>query len=249
MRWDRKLQTLPWVQRLTAAFAAGVIRLVHRTTRWQRRIDPAALPLMESGDPVIVSFWHNRLMMILPLSRRHIDLRPGVRMMISPHRDGAIIGQVCAHFGVATLWGSTNRGGRAALQAGVKAVREGMTIGITPDGPRGPRQRAQPGVVIAARLTGAPVLPMAYATRHRKVMRSWDRFLVALPFGRGAFVVGPPLSFTPEDDVEDALRRLEQALTAVSDEADRLCGHAPIAPADPAPAVERRDRPAAGASL
>lgn len=232
MRWDKKLLSRPAVQGLIAAAAAAYIRCVHATTRWHRAIDPAAQTLLDGDRPVIAAFWHNRLMMIPPLNRDYLANRPS-SMLISPHRDGLIIGKVVERFGARVIWGSSTHGGRAALQTAVRALQDGTTLGFTPDGPRGPRMRARAGVAMAARRTGVPVLPMAYATSRRRLLRSWDRFHFALPFGRGAFVVGAPLTVAPDEDVEAARARIEAALTGVADAADRLCGVETIPPQNP----------------
>jgi lysophospholipid acyltransferase (LPLAT)-like uncharacterized protein len=100
--------------------------------------------------------------------------------------------------------------------------------------------RASLGAVEIARIAGKPLVPVAFSTTRRRVLGSWDRFVLALPFGRGVFVVGDPIAPPAADDrgaAEAARRRLEDALNAVTAEADRLTGHAPVEPAPvPAPA-------------
>ena len=88
----------------------------------------------------------------------------------------------------------------AALREMVKLVRSGGYVGITPDGPRGPRMRASEGVVAAARLTGVPVVPLGISTTRRRLLNSWDRFLLPMPLSRGVFVWGDPI-------VIDAVRK------------------------------------------
>ena len=96
--------------------------------------------------------------------------------------------------------------------------------------------RASAGVVSAAKLAGVPILPCAYAVRRRHVLRSWDRFVLALPFTRGVFLWGEPIevSRTGDERALEASRRLvEDRLNALTREADLLCGATPIEP-DPA---------------
>jgi lysophospholipid acyltransferase (LPLAT)-like uncharacterized protein len=94
--------------------------------------------------------------------------------------------------------------------------------------------RAAPGVVRIAQISGAPIYPISVATSFRKVLGNWDRFLLALPFGRGLFLVGDPIWIpAAADDAERERLRLllEERLTALDAEADRRLGHAPIEPA------------------
>ncbi len=224
----------PTVQRMVGATLAAHIELVRRTTRWRTVGDEAARLAWTGERPVIVAFWHNRLAMMpycWPSSRPF-------HMLISSHPDGQLIARTVKHFGIETVAGSSTRGGSEALRALVRLLRSGVSVGITPDGPRGPRMRASDGAIALARLSGAPILPAAVSVSRRMVMNTWDKLIVALPFGEGAMVWGEPL--TVASDVDDARARLEVELNRVSAEADRMVGHPPIMPAqqprDPADA-------------
>jgi lysophospholipid acyltransferase (LPLAT)-like uncharacterized protein len=218
------------VQSLVAGAAAGLIRLVQLTTRWQVVNDQSARAAWAGEQPLIVAFWHNRLAM-MPYCWP--SARP-FHMLISAHPDGRLIAKAVAHFGIDAVAGSSRRGGAEALRALVRLARSGASIGITPDGPRGPRMRIREGALTLARLSGVPIVPAAVSVRRRIVLRTWDRLIVALPFGRGAMVWGNPIA-VPRD-ADDALlarlqNQLEQELNRVTAEADALVGHAPIEPA------------------
>ena len=114
----------------------------------------------------------------------------------------------------------------------MRLIKNGGSVGITPDGPRGPRMHAADGAIALARLSGAPILPAAVSVGRRVVMNTWDRLIVALPYGEGAMVWGEPIFVTGASDPGVLRQQLETELTRVSAEADRLVGHAPIAPAD-----------------
>ena len=179
---------------------------------------------------MIGCFWHNRMLLmpfIWPTGRP-------VSMLISRHGDGLLISAIIRRFGVDTIAGSSSRGGTDALRAMLATLRAGVTIAVTPDGPRGPRMRATAGVVHAARLARAPLIPVSLATSRRKVLRSWDRFLLAWPFGNGVFVWGKPIEVSPdagETEIEAVRLALEAELNRVSAEADRLVGQTPVEPA------------------
>jgi lysophospholipid acyltransferase (LPLAT)-like uncharacterized protein len=226
----KRLGRTPFVQRLLARLAAGLIGLVKRTTRWQTVNEAAAAPAWAGEKPAVVAFWHNRLAM-MPYCW---PSREPFHMLISSHPDGQLIANTVARFGITTVSGSSRRGGSEALRMLVRLVRDGVSVGITPDGPRGPRMRASQGAVVLAGLAGVPILPAAVSVSRRIVLGSWDRLIVALPFGRGAMVWGEPIEVPRNATVADvaALQaRLEAELIRVSAAADALVGHTPIEPA------------------
>jgi lysophospholipid acyltransferase (LPLAT)-like uncharacterized protein len=101
-------------------------------------------------------------------------------------------------------------------------LSRGDQVGITPDGPRGPRRVAAPGVAQLAALSGVVVLPCSAQTTRRRVLASWDRMVLPLPFGRGVLVCQKPIA-VPRDAAEAALPEIAAALTAAAEHADRLC--------------------------
>jgi lysophospholipid acyltransferase (LPLAT)-like uncharacterized protein len=231
-------------QRFLCALAALYIRLAHATGRWRTVNGEIPRLLWEKGEPFILAFWHGRLLM-MPYCWN--PLIP-IHMLISQHRDGQIIARTVAHFGISTIAGSSSKGGGAALRALVRAIKDGACVGITPDGPRGPRMRSSMGIAQVARLSGVKVVPAAFSCAPRRLMSSWDRFVVAPPFASGVFVWGNPIEVprgADEAAVERARRAIEAGLNSVSAEADRICGVVPVAPdeAEWTPAAE--DEPTA----
>ena len=216
---------------------AQYIRLVHATTRWSVRGGEIPGRLWTERRPFILAFWHGRLLMMPYCWDRAVP----ISMLISRHSDGQLIARTVSHFGIATVAGSSSKGGGAALRTLIKTLKDGGCVGFTPDGPRGPRMRAGPGIVNAARLAGVPILPCAYGVRRRRVLRSWDRFLLALPLSRGVFLWGAAIDVPRAADeraLEAMRQRVEDSLNALTREADLLCGRSPIEPdAAPAPAA------------
>lgn len=205
------------------------IRLVFATSRWT--VEGADIPrrLRQAGKPFILAFWHGRLLMI-PMAWQR--LAP-MHMLISGHRDGRIIADAVRYFGVDSIAGSSNAGGSLALRAMVRHVRNGDCVGITPDGPNGPAMRASSGIVAAARLARAPIIPVTYATRHRRILATWDRFHLPLPFGRGIYLWGEPIAVPAELDeagLESWRRLVEERMIAQTAEADRRVGCEATAP-------------------
>ncbi len=207
---------------LVPLLASVVIRVLRATLRI-RHVGREELDALEAaGRNYILAFWHGRLL-LMPYAYR------GARMaiLISRHADGELIARTMARFGHDAVRGSTTRGGASALRAVVRRLKEGWDVGITPDGPRGPRFQVQAGVIQAARLSGAPIVPVAFAARPAKVFASWDRFLLPYPFARAAFVYGAPLEIprTAGDGELEALReRLERQMQELTRRAGAACG-------------------------
>jgi lysophospholipid acyltransferase (LPLAT)-like uncharacterized protein len=217
------------VQRLSCWLVHLYIRLVYRSGRWT--VEGAEIPrrLRAEGKPFILAFWHGRLLMI-PMAWQ--NLAP-MHMLISGHRDGRLIADAVRYFGIDSVAGSSNAGGGAALRAMVRYVKQGDCVGITPDGPNGPAMRASGGIVAAARLTGAPVIPITYATRRRRILASWDRFHLPFPWTRGIYLWGEPIAVPAELDAagsERWRRLIEERMIAQTAEADRRVGCEATAP-------------------
>lgn len=219
--------------RLICGLIAGYIGLIHRTTRWQVIGGEFPNRYWDQDRPFILAFWHGRLLMLPVAWRRGRYLG----MLISGHRDGRIIGDAVAYYGLTTITGSRTKGGMAALRTMVRTLtKDGQSVGITPDGPRGPAMHITPGIVATARLSGSPIIPFAYATRWRRILGTWDSFHLPLPFGRGVFLWGEPIFVPPDADeaTQDALlHQVETAMIALTQDADRRCGHPPVEPAPP----------------
>lgn len=145
--------------------------------------------------------------------------------MISQHRDGEFIARAIKLFGFDSIRGSTTRGGLAALRSMVRFFETGANLAITPDGPQGPKEVVQMGVLELARLTSAPIVPVTYSVSRKKIFNSWDRFILPLPFCRLAYVWGEPI-FVPrelsQEDLEGKRVLLQERLRQITSEADSL---------------------------
>ena len=226
--------------RTAAALIAGYIRLVARTTRWTVIGREGWEALVARPEGFVCTPWHGRLFLspaYAPPGRRAVA-------MISASRDGDLIAAIVGRWGVATVRGPSQDHARRKAKGGVKAYveagrelsRSGALIAITPDGPRGPRMRAQDGAARLASSQGAPVIAVGFSVRWGWHLASWDRFLLPLPFGRGAVVYSEPRR-PPEDKSPPALARFREALEGdlneVTNRADDICGRAHVLPAVP----------------
>lgn len=149
--------------------------------------------------------------------------KSGVSVLVSRSKDGEFVAQTLHRFGFKTVRGSSSRGGGSAFIKLMDVVRAGQCVAFTPDGPRGPLRSIHPGVLTLATKMGIPVVPLAWAGNRAKALRSWDRFLVPLPFSRYQVVYGDPLFVT--ENGPDAEEKLRTALNAVEvDAQNRLAG-------------------------
>ena len=228
-----------WAKAALCSVLATYIRLVHITSRWEIRGGDVPARLWDEGSPFILAYWHGRIMMMPYCWRRGVPFR----MLASNHPDGQLISRTVRHLGIDSIAGSTSRGGVGAMRAILKSLESGIYVGFTPDGPRGPRMRVKLGVIQTARLSGMPILPCAVAVKGRRILSSWDRFIVARPFTRGVFIWDEPITVARDasDETIEATRRLlEERLNAITAEADRMVGTTPVEPA-PAPVVAEDD--------
>ena len=224
MRLLRRIISSDAGQSIIARAVVVYMRVVYFTNRWSRIRFDIAERILAANRRVVICFWHGRLLM-MPFGL--FGPRP-FGVMISGHRDGQVIARIIRPFGIKTVSGSSSRQPAKALRNAARLCRDGSLVGITPDGPRGPRQHAAAGAVMLAELADAVLLPVSYATSRRRTLGSWDRFLLPLPFGRGVFVIGQEIAVPADLDStgRETLRRtLEDALNAVNNEADRLTGH------------------------
>jgi hypothetical protein len=222
----RSLIRSPAVQGAIARLLGLYLAFVFRTSRWRLDAAPEALAWVREGRPLLVAFWHERLPMMpvllrlaLPLMPPGVAIRPQV--LVSRHRDGRLIGEVVRRFGVEMVYGSSRRGGAQAMLELVRALGRGDIAVITPDGPRGPRRVAAPGVAQIAAVSGLPVVPSAAATTSRRILSSWDRMMLPLPFGRGVVVAGAPIHVA-RGEADAALPAIAAALDAACGRADAL---------------------------
>ncbi len=203
---------------------AALVRLLGITLRLRVSGIEPLLPYWSARRPLIYAMWHGRILMVPWLNARLRRTRGAraPRVLASRSADGELVARFVRQFGLAVVRGSSSRGGAAALRGLVAALETSEDVAVIPDGPRGPRERAQPGVVALAALSGAPVVPLAFAARPARRLATWDRFLIPAPFARAAAVFGAPLSMPRDADRERMRSEVERALNAVTAAADRL---------------------------
>src|SRR5215213_3988012 len=224
----RRLTRHPVAQAALARLLGLYLSAVYRTTRWtllgEEHIRAALRPEDGRAHAAIAAFWHENLPMMpmlwLSARRRVPEMAPMQgHVLVSRHRDGRFIGAVVRRFRLELVHASSSRGGVAGLRAMLRVLASGDMVVVTPDGPRGPRRVAAPGVAQLAALSGRPVLPCAARSTRQRVLKSWDRMRLPLPFGRGVLVCGAPVAVARGAEAA-LLPAIAAALTAACDAAD-----------------------------
>lgn len=175
-----------------------VIRMIGVTWR-VRMIDAGPVDRMRhDGQPVALLLWHGQLLPLLYIMRFQ-----SIACLISTHKDGELIAQVARRLGCKLIRGSSSRGADRALLGLVRALRDGFTIAVTPDGPRGPYRSFAPGALVAAHRANAPVVAFGVHASRAWYLSSWDKFMIPKPFARVTIAFDAPL-LVPGDSSRDA---------------------------------------------
>jgi lysophospholipid acyltransferase (LPLAT)-like uncharacterized protein len=210
----KKILRSNFANNLAACIAFCYIKLVFITSKWDYIGKEIFEEYIKNNKPFIVSFWHGHLLMLACAWQ----WQKPFYMLISNHRDGRIISKTMECFGIKTISGSTDKQGFQAARQIIKTLKDGNIVGITPDGPRGPREEVSDGILQMAKLTKADIIPIAYSASHLKKLNSWDKFRVALPFAKGIFVVGKPIQAST--DLIVMKQQLEQGMKRAENKAD-----------------------------
>ena len=147
----------------------------------------------------IYSFWHDQLLMC-PLTW---DSKSEIKVLISKHRDGDIISKVISILGFGSIRGSTNqpkknknKGSLKALRQIIKSLNNDISIGISPDGPKGPRHKVSDGIIQIARLSEKEIIPVGIGFKKKWILNTWDRFIIPKIFNEICFVWGKPIKIS-----------------------------------------------------
>lgn len=174
------------------------MHLVYKTSRVKFVNEEILFNAAKNNEPILICFWHNRLMMAPFIVRKARKKYPSYRVMTlaSRHGDGRTVGRVMEKFGFISILGSTKGKQKKAsrgielhsLREIMRGLKKGYSLGITPDGPRGPNQEISGDLIHLAQLSGAGILPCSATVSNAIEFNSWDRFKFPLPFSKICFV-------------------------------------------------------------
>ena len=204
-----------WVNfRVVPFLGAGLSKLWSYTLRVRRVGFEAVEDLVARDERFVLSFWHRRLFM-MPLAYPFLRQGRGVAILSSDSKDGERSAATWRWFGIHAVRGTAGHSGAQALVKMIRAVKDGWDLGITVDGPRGPRQQVKAGVLAVSRKTGAWVVPVCVAYEQAWKLRTWDEMLVPRPFSAVAVRYGEPFQVPADGDEESYRIRLEEGLNAM----------------------------------
>ena len=197
---------LRWAEPIATAAGTALIKTLAATWRYResgtKRLQP----------PFIFVLWHSRILSLLPIYKDE-----GIVLLVSRHRDGGYLVDLAAGWGYRSVRGSTQRGGEIGLLGIVRALQGGAIVAMTPDGPRGPAERVQPGAVAAAQHAGVPIVAVGARVSAAWHLRSWDRQRVPKPFARIDVLFGSPIRIgAGKQGLREGIEAVQRSLDEVN---------------------------------
>ena len=203
-------------KKLTPLLIWFISSIIGKTWRVKVIMPPAVDIFNPRGTPSIYCFWHSTL-----LVTAYVFRRTNKSAIVSSSRDGRLAADIAGRWGHSIIFGSSNRGGTAALRQSIKTLREGGSIAITPDGPKGPKEVAKPGAAQISLVSKCPLVTIRIKTDRAWQLKSWDRFLIPKPFAKITITLSEPVdpaSLTDNSDNENDDNNRGTALTKLIEE-------------------------------
>ena len=182
-----------------------LIRLLYLTNK-KKFIAPDTLP----SKNFIMACWHGELLMI-PYAYMKYRKIPNVKLMISDHFDGSLIAYTLSKFGFGTVRGSSTRNAARALIASIRELKSGSDLGITPDGPKGPRHIVADGIVVMAQKASVNIVLVEIKPSSYWQLNSWDKFVIPKPFGTITYYISEPVDVSLMT-LDDAKKTIQEGL-------------------------------------
>ena len=205
-------------QKFLGWFIAFYIKVCFNTSLWYLKNEKEVLSKLKKKKKIIVIFWHNRLLM----ASFCWNYDNNFKMLISSHRDGQLISNAVSHLGIETIRGSSNKNKMSSVKEILKNLKSSNVVGITPDGPRGPREKIKDGIISLIRKTDATVIPLSYSAKFKIKINSWDKFIFVTPFNKFVAVWGNALKYNVKKTPEENLKIIESELKRVTKLSENL---------------------------
>ena len=188
-----------------------ITSFIYRSIRWTYLIESEKSYIFNNHKGMIFCCWHISLFMgphILPRNKI-------INALQSSHSDGMVTSTAFKFLGMNIILGSSNKGGMQAFRKMVKCIQLGESIAITPDGPKGPKEKVKSGIIKLAQITNTPIIPLVWSTKKFKIINSWDNFILPIPFSKGVYSFGKPIYVKKrmdENEFEISRKKLEHEL-------------------------------------
>ena len=213
------------IQTLLSIIGSIYVLTVYKTSKVNLKNRKKIENLLERNESFIYSFWHDQLLMC-PLTWQS---NSNIKVLISKHRDGDIIAQLISNLGFEAIRGSThktnkikNKGGLLSARKMIKSLKNGISIGISPDGPKGPRHKVSEGILSISRLSKSVILPVGIGFKKKWVLNTWDKFIIPKPFNEITVIWGDPIpAITNEKNNHQFKTKLESKMNNLTAQANK----------------------------
>lgn len=203
------LEKYSWKQKLVILIAGRLIylimNLISRTVRFEVENIENYDKILAAGKIPIYTFWHDRMFLGTYYFRDR-----GIVVMSSESFDSEYTARVIKRFGYGAVKGSSTRGGIRALSKMIRLMKEGLPMGFTLDGPKGPRYVAKSGAILLAKKSGNPIMPFVVEAKKFWQINSWDKLQIPKPFTTARIFIAEPIYVAPDADKRmEETKRLE----------------------------------------
>ena len=214
----KKLLKNEFTQNIVGFLISIYIKFSFQTSLWYSKNDENIEKHIKNKRKILVLFWHNRLLMAAYCWK----YKKKFKMLISGHRDGRIISKAVSHLGIETIHGSSNKNKISSAKQILTELNNNNIVGITPDGPRGPKQKIKEGLVSMQKKTGAIIIPLSYSAKYNVTLKSWDSFLFSFPFNKFVAVWGNPIFYDDKKKLKDNIQNVQNELDRVTSLSENL---------------------------
>mgnify|MGYP001461816814 CR=1 FL=1 len=206
-------------QKLIGFLFYSITSLISRSIRWEYLVENEKSNIFNSNKEYIFCCWHNKLFLgphLLPRNRV-------INALQSSHSDGMVTSLAFKYLGMNVILGSSKKGGMQAFRKMVKCIKSGESVAITPDGPKGPKEKVKEGIIKLAQITETSIIPLVWTTNKFKLINSWDNFVIPYPFSKGVYSFGKPIYVKKqinEYELENARQNLENEIKRLTKEVE-----------------------------
>lgn len=221
MAWSHvRVQYLPV---LFSYAAAGILRLILSTCTLDIPRREEFKRLSKKGKLILAS-WHHRLLLVPTFLWRSASFNH-YHSVVSESRDGKLFTAFVNHCALAHLITVPKRNRKKALSEMVKILEKDEILLITPDGPRGPRCKTKPGMIHAARETGATIVPFSFSASKYWTLPTWDQMVIPKPFSKIKIKIGDPIEgeeLKKGSDLKELSALIDQKMTLLEGELTKV---------------------------
>ena len=206
-------------QKLIGFLFYSITTLISRSIRWEYLVQNEKSNIFNDNKEYIFCCWHNKLFLgphLLPRNRV-------INALQSSHSDGMVTSLAFKYLGMNVILGSSKKGGMQAFRKMVKCIKLGESVAITPDGPKGPKEKVKEGIIKLAQITETSIIPLVWTTNKFKLINSWDNFVIPYPFSKGVYSFGKPIYVKKqinEYELETARKNLENEIKRLTKEVE-----------------------------